>query len=44
MPSLDETDEAQKCVCLQWAIAGSAEEDHDVEEDEENGDAVAASE
>lgn len=44
MPPLDEVDRAARCVCLRWASAGSAEERHDVEKEQGDGDVVAAGE
>lgn len=42
VPLLDEVNEALECRCLQWATAGSAGENHDVEEQAGDRAAVAA--
>lgn len=42
VPPSDETGEALRCVCLQWAIAVSAEKGHDVEEGARDRDAFEA--
>lgn len=41
MPSLKEADEPQRCSCLQWATAGSAEKGHEAGKEAENGVASA---
>lgn len=43
VPHLEEADEAVSCLCLQWATAGSAEREHDVEKKSGDRSAVAAS-
>lgn len=41
-PSLDKVDDARRCLCLQWATAGSAETRQYIENKGEDRDALTA--
>lgn len=40
VPLLGKLEEALRCLCLQWATAGSAEKERDIEKEGGDGDVV----